>query len=124
MTLRRVLIVEDEWLIARDHVSTLTAAGHTVVGPVATVPKAIALLETEQVDLALLDFQLGTETSAPIAQRLAQHGIPFIVVTGHSETDFSPEFATGLILAKPATPEQLRLAVEQLTKLRESDDPK
>jgi DNA-binding NtrC family response regulator len=118
MTPRRILIVEDEWLIARDHVSILTAAGHIVVGPAATVAKAMALLNAEQVDIGLLDFQLGTETSALIAQRLVQNDIPFIVVTGHAGSDFSPEFATGLIVAKPATPNQLLSAVEQATTLR------
>lgn len=100
MAPRRVLVVEDEWLIARDHVSILTDAGHIAVGPVATVAKAIALLDAERVDIALLDFQLGSQTSTPIAQHLAQHGIPFIVVTGHSSADLSAEFATGLIVAK------------------------
>jgi CheY-like chemotaxis protein len=115
MTPRRVLIVEDEWLIAMEYVSILRAAGHIVVGPVATVAKAIAMLNAEQVDIGLLDFQLSNETSAPIAKRLAQRDIPFIVVTGHSEADFSPEFATGVVVAKPATPEQLIAAVQQAT---------
>jgi DNA-binding NtrC family response regulator len=117
---RRVLIVEDEWLIAMDHVSILRAAGHIVVGPVATVAKAMGLIGAEQIDIALLDFQLGAETSATVAHQLAHHGIPFIVVTGHSDADFSPEFATGQIVAKPATPEQLLSAIEQVTTLRQA----
>jgi DNA-binding response OmpR family regulator len=114
MVSRRVLIVEDEWLIARDHEQILTAAGHIAVGPVATVAKAVALMEAEQVDIALLDFQLGSQTSAPLAQQLVQRGIPFIVVTGHSGADLSAEFASGLIVAKPASPQQLLSAIELL----------
>jgi|SRR5215217_5508222 len=111
-----VLIVEDEWLIARDYISIINGGGHTTVGPAATVAHALRLLDTERVDVAILDFQLGGETSAPIVARLNASGIPFLVVTGHAAADLPREFASGAVLAKPANPESLMVLVEQLSR--------
>jgi DNA-binding NtrC family response regulator len=111
----RVLVVEDEWLIAQDYRLLLTRAGHIVIGPVATSASAIALLDNEVVDLGLLDFQLREETSAAVAERLTQAKIPFIVVTGHTEVDLPEQFSSGLVAAKPIDPEALIGFVDQLT---------
>jgi DNA-binding response OmpR family regulator len=104
-----VLIVEDEWLIAKDYVSILRAAGH-----VAVAGSALALLDTEQVDVAVLDFHLGDKTSTSVVRRLNQSGIPLIVVTGHSTDDLPPEFGPVAVVAKPANPEQLVALIERL----------
>jgi CheY-like chemotaxis protein len=109
-----VLIVEDEWLIAKDYVSILRAAGHVAVGPTATAGSALALLDTEQVDVAVLDFHLGDKTSTSVVRRLNQSGIPLIVVTGHSTDDLPPEFGPVAVVAKPANPEQLVALIERL----------
>lgn len=114
----RVLIVEDEWLIARDYVSILGAAGHVPVGPAASVIAAEALLDNEQVDIALLDYKLGAGTSATLVQRLNQAGIPFIVSTGHAKADLPEEFSSGALVAKPADPRNLAATIERLLQAR------
>lgn len=114
MASRRVLIVEDEWLIARDYAAVLERAGHAVVGPAATAAAAVALLDSESVDVALLDFQLRGETSRDVAQLLNEIGIPFIIATGHAEADLPVEFASGVIAPKPTDPRHLVALVDQL----------
>ena len=66
----RVLVVEDEPLIAFDVADHLRDAGFQVVGPVASVSAALKLLESVGCDLAVLDVNLGRETAAPIADAL------------------------------------------------------
>lgn len=79
----RILVVEDEFLVA-EHISfTLEKLGYEVVGPAPTIDEAIALIGSEALDGALLDANLGGKTSGPIAAELAAHSIPFIVVTGY-----------------------------------------
>jgi CheY-like chemotaxis protein len=116
MSKHRVLVVEDEWLIARDYVSILKTNGHVTVGPAATSKSALTLLETERVDVALLDFQLGSGNSVSVVRTLNQSGIPFIVITGHSKSDLPSEFADGYIMAKPANPLHLIATLEQIVK--------
>jgi DNA-binding response OmpR family regulator len=81
-----ILVVEDDPLIALDLATTLEDAGATVVGPCASVAKALSFLgETSArpaVEGAVLDFDLRGETSAPIAKLLKSRGIPFIFHTG------------------------------------------
>lgn len=78
---RRVLVVEDNFLLAIDLAGMLERAGAEVVGPVMSVEEALAALDPLP-DVATLDVQLGEETSFPIADELARHGIPFVFVTG------------------------------------------
>src|SRR5215217_5741555 len=110
-----VLIVEDEWLIARDYISVIHGRGHTIVGPASTVASALSLLETERVDVVVLDFQLGGQTSAAIVDKLNADSIPFLVVTGHAASDLPREFASGAMLAKPGSPQHLIALIEQLS---------
>ncbi|MDP2782727.1 response regulator [Devosia sp.] len=109
-----VPIVEDEWLIARDYASAIHAGGHVTIGPAQTVARALAMLDTERVDIAILDYQLGAETSASVVARLNKNGIAFLVVTGHAIADLPPEFAAGKMAAKPADPHWLKARIEQL----------
>ncbi len=80
---RRILIVEDEYLVADYLALLLEDLGYEPVGPVPTVPEALAAVAREKLDAALLDANLAGKTSAPIAAALAARGIPFIVVTGY-----------------------------------------
>lgn len=84
---QRILIVEDEFLIA-DHIAmTLEDLGYAVVGPVATVAEALGLVAGEALDGVLLDANLDGESSAPVAAELVTRGVPFIVVTGYGQLD-------------------------------------
>ena len=63
---KRILVVEDEYLIADDLRTQLTAHGATVVGPVASVNEALALIESRAIDAAILDINLDAETTFPV----------------------------------------------------------
>lgn len=81
---RRVLVVEDEYLIASDLASWLEEQGAEVLGPVPTVEDAIALLEVDPLpDVAVLDINLGSEQVFPVADRLKAADVPFVFVTGY-----------------------------------------
>lgn len=79
----RVLIVEDEILIALELQQALTDASATVVGPAMTVLDALHLIDTDSLTAAILDVRLGREESLPVAQRLAADGIPFVLYTAN-----------------------------------------
>lgn len=115
MTSQRVLIVEDEWLIAQDYANVLKRAGHTVVGPVARSSAALVLVETEPIDVAVLDFQLGGQTSGSLADQLRRLGIPFAVISGHHPRDLPAEFVSALLLPKPVSPDSLLAVIHKLT---------
>jgi CheY-like chemotaxis protein len=78
----RVLIVEDEALIAMVYEDLLAEQGCESLGPAASVAQALALIAADPPDAALLDVNLDGEISGPVAERLHQEGIPFLVVTG------------------------------------------
>ena len=83
---RRVLVVEDEFLIAEDIRQQLESLGARVLGPVPRVTAALRLIDSGQaVDGATLDVTLGSERSFPIADALRARGVPFVFVTGCDE---------------------------------------
>lgn len=86
---KRILIVEDSFLLALDLRRIMESAGCVVRGPCASVPEALACLRQHDVDGAVLDFDLQ-ETSTTVAAELVEQGIPFIVVSGY-EHDFLPD---------------------------------
>jgi DNA-binding response OmpR family regulator len=97
----RILIVEDDPLIGFDLAVELEQAGFIVVGVAPTVTKALALFQQYGCDIAVLDVNLGQETSAAIATALAQARVPFIAVTGYSTDQCPLEFASVPLLSKP-----------------------
>lgn len=107
----RVLVVEDEWLIAAGIADDLHAAGYEVAGPVGSVHEAVGLIETETVDVALLDIHLHGETSFGIADALASRGIPFIFSSGFSRHQIPPTHQSRSLLPKPL---DTRLLLEEL----------
>ncbi len=103
----RVLVVEDEPLIAFDVADHLRAAGFEVVGPVASVAAAMRLLESQGCDLAVLDVNLGRETAAPIADVLRARSLPFIALSGYSSDQLPEGFQHAPMLTKPVDPKRL-----------------
>jgi DNA-binding response OmpR family regulator len=98
---RRVLVVEDEWLLASEISGRLQEAGFEVIGPSPSVRDALNLMETATPDAAMLDCQLLGETSFEIAARLAEKSIPYFFLSGHSRSDFADELGGAAVLAKP-----------------------
>lgn len=87
----RILVVEDEYLVAEYVETLLEDLGCQVLGPVPTVEEGLTILRTEPLDGALLDANLNGDSSAPLAAELHAKSIPFVVVTGYGrlklETD-------------------------------------
>ena len=98
----RVLVVDDELLVADYLEILLQNVGCVVVGPVATVEKALATVWGEQLDGVLLDANLNGRSSAPIADELQTRGVPFVVVTGYGKLELAnPALNDAPRLSKP-----------------------
>lgn len=111
---KRILVVEDEALIALDTEDMLTNAGYEVVGPVARVPDALGLM-TEPMDAALLDVSVAGTMVWPVAEALADRGVPFIFVTGFSNGLDVPERHRGVVrLDKPLRAQKVLAALKML----------
>ena len=100
---RRILVIEDELLIALMMGDILATLGYQCAGRVHTVATALAIIETvaHGFDAAILDLNLGGERSDAVADALEAHGIPFIVMTGYAESDTSASFDGRPIVRKP-----------------------
>jgi len=85
--------------------------GCTVVGPVARVEAALALLEEVEVHGALLDVNLDGQRSYRIADALAARGRPFIFITGYGESGLDPGYCDRPVMQKPFTRESLQQAL-------------
>ncbi|QNM83047.1 response regulator [Sphingomonas sabuli] len=112
---RSILVVEDEPLIAMMLEDFLETLGHTVHTTCDTVKCAIdAIDETKQgdVDVAIIDVNLGGETAWPVAQRLREESIPFVIATGGHVDPPPAEFANVPTIEKPYTVDRLTPAIE------------
>ncbi|WP_294392226.1 response regulator [uncultured Sphingomonas sp.] len=90
----RILIVEDEYMIADQLRRELEQIDFTVLGPVSTVEDALDLIRSEpQVDGAILDINLAGEQVFPVAERLAEQGVPFLFATGYDHSAIPERFA-------------------------------
>jgi CheY-like chemotaxis protein len=97
----RILVVEDEGLVAMLIEDLLDDAGCEVAGSVGSVAQAIAWLEAGgEADAALLDVNLGGEPVWPVADALAARGVPFAFTTGYDHLD-EPRFQNAPLLGKP-----------------------
>ena len=100
---RNILIVEDDLLIAMDLERALDEAGCVVVGLVPSVARALAKIDNNQIDAALLDVTLGRELVFAVADRLSNDGVPFVFVTGEPRS--VPErHAMRPVISKPYQP--------------------
>ena len=79
---KSVLVVEDEMLIAIDLEVSLQELGWNVVGPVAQIDRALQLIGKEIVDVGLLDYNIGSDTSEEIALALLEKSVPVIFLSG------------------------------------------
>jgi DNA-binding NtrC family response regulator len=82
---KRVLLVEDSMLIALDAEEALLACGVGEVAIAANVGVALAAIAEERPDFAVLDYNLGTESSEPVALALAEAGVPYCFATGYGD---------------------------------------
>ena len=109
---RKILVVEDEWMIA-EHLSMLLEDMECeVVGPVGNVADALAKAENEQIDCALVDANLNGSSSSPIVDVLVAKDMPFIMVTGYGGLELpTPAMNAASRLNKPFTAPELARAL-------------
>jgi DNA-binding response OmpR family regulator len=104
----RVLVVEDDSLLAMDLEDTLVEAGAVVVGVCQTLNEAMARADGDDFAIAVLDFSLGQDTASPVARRLVGRGVPFVLHTGKSRREPGlAEWRDWPIVEKPAPPRVL-----------------
>jgi CheY-like chemotaxis protein len=111
---RRVLVVEDEMLILIMIEDMLADLGCDNVTASATVDQALALIDTQSFDVAMLDLNLNGKPTYLVADALIARGVPFLFSTGYSGTDTKDRYSDYPVLKKPFTNERL---VEMLTRL-------
>jgi len=104
----RILVVDDEVLIAMEIADALEAEGFEVVGPCHSVLQALDELQIPGCcDAVVLDANLRSESALPVASALLKLDIPFVVVSGYNRGQLQGDLAAGPILAKPVNTEDL-----------------
>jgi DNA-binding response OmpR family regulator len=115
----RILVAEDEYLIARHMRTLLHRIGGDVVGPVSNLDQAIALARTERLTAAILDIKLADDRPVyPLADLLAERGVPFLFVSGYSPEDIPRRYRNVQLIVKPAELRAFQAAVDALLKPR------
>ncbi len=111
----RVLVIEDEPLIALDLASLLSLEGATVLGPARSLVDGLRLAQRPDITAALLDVRIGPETATKIAEVLRERGVPFAFYTGQVDSDaLRRDWPDAPVIAKPAPASQLAAAIEAL----------
>jgi DNA-binding response OmpR family regulator len=110
----RVLVAEDDPLIAAELNDTLCDLGVEVVGPVPTVGAAMAAIESGTPDVAVLDVNLRNSSSAPLVDVLRAAAVPHVLVTGYSRNLLDEPCMRGVpILSKPVRRRELIAFLER-----------
>jgi CheY-like chemotaxis protein len=103
----RILVAEDDWLLAEMLVGTLQAAGCVVVGPAAGLARTIELAQRCELDGALLDINLGGEMCYPAARLLQERNVSFAFMTAYAQSAIPAPLRSAGFLGKPFTDEAL-----------------
>lgn len=109
---KTIIVLDDEMLIALDIQTQLEEVGHKVL-TASTTKEAIALVDTEPVDLAIADWHLRGEVSAPFIEMLKQRGIPFVLCSGSALEELAGVFPATPTVPKPFATADLLAAVAQ-----------
>lgn len=115
---RRILVVEDEALVAMLVEDALLDGGFAMIGPARSVAQAMASLDEETPDAVMLDLNLGGETSIGVADALMTRGIPFVVATGYGAAGLPESHRHVPVLPKPYDPADLIAILEKLCRSR------
>ena len=111
---RRILVVEDEMLIGMLLEDMLTDLGHEVAAIVPRLKDAMAAVERETFDLAVLDVHLHGESAFPVAEALIAKGVPFIFATGYGERGLPESYRGRPVLQKPFAKDDLERLLKVL----------
>jgi len=112
---RNILVVEDEPLIAMMLEDFLETLGHRIHASCDNVTAALGVAETGGFDVAILDVNLKGEAVWPVAKRLKEKGVPFVIASGGHVEPPPVEFASVPMLEKPYTIDRITPVLEQVT---------
>lgn len=105
---RRVLLVEDDYFIARNLLRQLEESGAEVLGPAGNIENALDLIaSTPQIDGAVLDVNLGDVMVYPVADALKDREVPFVFATGYDKTMIPARYADVPLCEKPVEATQV-----------------
>lgn len=110
----RILVVEDEALIAMLIEDMLASLGCVVVGPIGRLAPAVSAARQHELDCAVLDINLKGEFVLPVADVLERRGIPFLFVTGYGAVGDDRRFAERPLVRKPFKRDEIAQALTQL----------
>jgi DNA-binding response OmpR family regulator len=110
-TAKRILIVEDEFLVALHLEDALAGMGHQIVGPCTRIEAAIAVVRERNIDFAILDINVAGTPSFPVADILRQRSIPFVFASGYGLEGLVDGYRNEIALRKPYDLEELRDAI-------------
>ena len=110
----RVLIIEDEPLIAHTLEDALIDACFQIAGVVGKLENALALIESGACDVAIIDANLAGLSASPAAIALASRGLPFIVTSGYSQEQLPGSFPGAVFIQKPYRPELIIQTLDAL----------
>ena len=119
----RILVVEDEALIAMDLQALLEDAGYRVLGPANSSAAALALIDVDEPDVALLDVNLGRSDAFGVANILTERNTPVIFLTGHTAHKLPPAHRHLPLVSKPYLPQVLLEAVATALGKRAAPSP-
>lgn len=119
---QRVIVVEDEWLLARQLAGAFQRAGAEVVGMAPTIDRALTLIESSgSLDAAVLDLDLKGSLAVPVADALEQRGVPFIWATAYDGKQIPQKYRSKVLCRKPATANEIIDTIARLLYLRSRD---
>ena len=111
---QKILVAEDEMIVAFDLCDTVEEAGYQVEGPHAGITSAMLACQREKPDLAILDVSLDDGTVYPLAKRLQEENVPIIFHSGRtSDEEIRAQFPNATIRAKPCPPHDLLAAMNE-----------
>jgi len=110
---RRVLVVEDESLVAMLLETILEDMGCTPVGPASNIDEGEAMAREAELDAALLDVNVAGRQVFPVAAALKARGVPFVFSTGYGESGLPDEWRGNTTIQKPFTEAAIRNALMQ-----------
>lgn len=114
----RILVVEDDMMIALLVEDMLVELGHDVVELAMRLPRAEELARSIEFDLAILDVNLDGRKSFPVADILEDRGIPFLFATGYGASGIDPAYAGSPVITKPFLANDLQVAIGKLVAQR------
>ncbi|ASQ12978.1 response regulator [Sinorhizobium meliloti] len=112
----RILVVEDESMIAMLIEDSLSELGHEVAAIASRMEEALDMARKGQFDIAIIDVNLDGEPSYPVADILAERNVPFIFATGYDSKGLDARYSNIPLLTKPFLESDLEMALVQVSR--------